>query len=177
MADSKISQLPDGSPAQANDQIPINRGGTNFRVNAGTVSSLIEQVATITLSSAQLLALQSNPVQLLPPPGVNSAIIVWKAVFQYRFGTVAYNLANGGRLCIGPAGNEEASAFLQKDPVGLLDMVKNTVGWEVASRLSSYQNNFNNVAVNIAQAPALLNWTAGDGTLVLTIFYSVVTLQ
>lgn len=35
MANQKISQLTDGSPAQSTDQIPINRAGANFRVNAG----------------------------------------------------------------------------------------------------------------------------------------------
>lgn len=40
MADKKISQLTDGNPAQTNDQIPINRGGTNFRITAGSIASL-----------------------------------------------------------------------------------------------------------------------------------------
>lgn len=41
MSNLKISQLPDGGSAQSTDQIPINRGGTNFRVNAGTIPSLV----------------------------------------------------------------------------------------------------------------------------------------
>ena len=40
MADLKISQLNDGDPAQTNDQIPINRGGTNFRITAGSITAL-----------------------------------------------------------------------------------------------------------------------------------------
>ena len=39
MANTKISALTDGSPAQAGDQIPINRGGTNYRINAGTIGA------------------------------------------------------------------------------------------------------------------------------------------
>lgn len=40
MADKKISELNSGDPAQTNDQIPINRAGTNFRITAGSISSL-----------------------------------------------------------------------------------------------------------------------------------------
>lgn len=44
MPDLKISQLTDGNPAQSNDQIPINRGGANFRITAGSISNLgVEQ--------------------------------------------------------------------------------------------------------------------------------------
>jgi len=38
--DLKISQLNSGDPAQAADQIPINRAGVNFRITAGSISSL-----------------------------------------------------------------------------------------------------------------------------------------
>jgi len=37
LANQKISQLTDGSPAQAADQYPINRAGSNFRINTSTV--------------------------------------------------------------------------------------------------------------------------------------------
>jgi hypothetical protein len=40
MPDLKISQLTNGDPAQTNDQIPINRGGTNFSITAGSISAL-----------------------------------------------------------------------------------------------------------------------------------------
>jgi hypothetical protein len=37
MPDQKISQLTDGGSAQSTDQIPINRGGVNYRLNASTL--------------------------------------------------------------------------------------------------------------------------------------------
>lgn len=40
MASEKISQLTNGNPAQTTDQIPVNRGGANFRVTAASVASL-----------------------------------------------------------------------------------------------------------------------------------------
>lgn len=40
MADKKITQLPPGGPAQAGDQIPIARGGSNYRLTAAEIASL-----------------------------------------------------------------------------------------------------------------------------------------
>ena len=36
----KISQMTDGSPAQSGDEIPVVRGGANFRVSASSVAAL-----------------------------------------------------------------------------------------------------------------------------------------
>jgi hypothetical protein len=40
MADVKISGLTIGDPAQAGDQVPVNRGGANFSVTAGTIAGI-----------------------------------------------------------------------------------------------------------------------------------------
>jgi hypothetical protein len=47
MANVKISQLNDGSPAQAGDEIPITRGASNFKVSIGDITTL----ATSTLGT------------------------------------------------------------------------------------------------------------------------------
>jgi hypothetical protein len=40
MANSKISALTDGNPAQSGDEIPIARGGANYKITAGSIASL-----------------------------------------------------------------------------------------------------------------------------------------
>lgn len=50
MADTKISALTDGSSAQATDQIPINRGGANFRLNASTLAGFGAGVTKVSLT-------------------------------------------------------------------------------------------------------------------------------
>lgn len=42
MANIKISQLTNGTPAQPTDDYPISRGGTNFRVRINTLLSMID---------------------------------------------------------------------------------------------------------------------------------------
>lgn len=176
MADAKISQLQDGSPAQPLDQIPVNRAGTNFRVNAGSLPSLAVQVQQVQISSAQLLALKGSPQALIAAPGAGKFIVVFAATFQYRFGTVAYNLNNGGWLCIGPAGTEQQDAFVSLDSHGILDQVKNTIAFSALQTSNGYRPNFENAAINIANGVAASEWTGGDGTLVVTVFYAVVAL-
>ena len=40
MADTKISALTSGDPAQSGDEIPIARSGANYKVTAGSVAAL-----------------------------------------------------------------------------------------------------------------------------------------
>jgi len=40
MADSKISALTSGNPAQSGDEIPIARGGANYKITAGSIALL-----------------------------------------------------------------------------------------------------------------------------------------
>jgi hypothetical protein len=40
MANSKISALTSGNPAQSGDEIPIARGGANYKITAGSIASL-----------------------------------------------------------------------------------------------------------------------------------------
>lgn len=40
MADTKISALTSGNPAQSGDELPINRAGANFKITAGSIAAL-----------------------------------------------------------------------------------------------------------------------------------------
>jgi hypothetical protein len=40
MADTKISALTSGDPAQSTDEIPIARSGANFKITAGSIAAL-----------------------------------------------------------------------------------------------------------------------------------------
>lgn len=44
MADTKISALPSGNPAQSGDQIPIARSGANYKITAASIASLAGNV-------------------------------------------------------------------------------------------------------------------------------------
>jgi len=103
LANQKISQLTDGSPAQAADQYPINRAGSNFRINTSTVltgavaSSLSLAGATsgtVTFTAPAIAGTSTNGVTmtnvLLGPNGA-AATPVYS--FSANTGSGLYNVA------------------------------------------------------------------------------------
>lgn len=48
-------------------------------------------VAQVTLSSAEILALNSTPIKIIDAPGVGSSIVVISALFTYTYATSAYS--------------------------------------------------------------------------------------
>lgn len=75
MADQKISQLPDGAPAQSGDQVPVARGGTNVRVTAADIAAL------------------ATPQSPLTVPGTSSAAAALRLSEQTTNGTNYVGLA------------------------------------------------------------------------------------
>lgn len=49
MANTKISALPSGDPAQSGDTLPIDRAGSNFAVTAGSIAALGAIILTATV--------------------------------------------------------------------------------------------------------------------------------
>jgi hypothetical protein len=85
MSNLKISQLTDGSPAQTGDQIPINRAGTNFRVNAQTIitgtgsGSLAfgANVTGLTMSAIRIENAPSGDNDLFTVPAGSRAFVIY----------------------------------------------------------------------------------------------------
>lgn len=77
---AKISELTDGSPAQAGDEIPVARNGANFRITAQDVAALspqlVQRIKVTGINPNTLLAAWPNAVQLIPAPGPNRVIII-----------------------------------------------------------------------------------------------------
>jgi hypothetical protein len=136
------------------------------------------QQATVTLSSAQLLALHSTPVQIVPAPGVGFYIAPSYYYMQLHFGTVAY------------AGSGNCSFIYGGYPVVNPTNLLSLYGWAAATsgiiiHTSSCQfigicgeglvpyTTCGNAAVNFAAPPAV---TGGNGTLTIVLNYSVLPL-
>jgi hypothetical protein len=133
------------------------------------------QTATVTLSSAQLLHLKAAPIQLVAAPGSGKAINAISAFLQYKFNSAAYASPAGGTgFEISFSG--ESGSYLTGPAVGFIDRSSSQI-----SQLSPGGPVFSQAAAENA-APIIRNndggeWTSGDGTVIVTLYYTVVDLQ
>jgi hypothetical protein len=134
--------------------------------------------AVYVLSSAQLLALGSTAVQIVPAPGVGFALIPESMTLQYKFNTTAYTIANpDNAFQIEYTG--KTTNLLKINATGLVDQTVNTISTAMITDAGQdiAQTNEANLGLEIkltGTAPAL---TLGAGTLALTLRYDVLVLQ
>jgi hypothetical protein len=131
------------------------------------------QSASVTLSSAQLLSLHSSPVQLIPPPGAGNIIKPVSITLQYKAGSAPYN-ASDGNFAIGTPSLPGAT---HGPGGGFIDQTSDQVAY-VGGFGGAFgsRSNFENQPI-IIQQNGSTDWTAGDGSVVVNISYTIVTLQ
>jgi hypothetical protein len=131
--------------------------------------------ATITLTSAQLKAMFAAQVPLLPAPGVGKAYNLVFAFAHYRAGTVPYTLGVGSTLQLqAPAPNTDGETLLGTS-AGFLDQATDQV-------MLGYFFDIPVPVATLANSPFYITeksaaaMTNGNGTLTLTLYYSIVDL-
>jgi hypothetical protein len=135
-----------------------------------------QQTSTISLTVAQLRTLREDPVVLVSPPGVGLAINPASSTLVYNFGTQHY--AGGhGRFVI------TLGAYASDNPISPFDDV-NTSGFtdQDSDQTVTLQANPIDPMVNAENldlevvnfGPPLID---GDGTVTVTVNYTVVPVQ
>ncbi len=130
------------------------------------------QSATVTLSAAQLQHLKATPAQLVAAPGSGKLLNMVSLVGQYKAGSTAYVLGNGGDFS---ASLGSAQLGIRLNAAGFIDQTTNQVQFNSPSGLGS-QSSMENQPLMIFNSGAG-EWTGGDGTVVVTVYYTVVDLQ
>jgi len=134
------------------------------------------QTSTVVLSVAQLQTLRDTPVTLVPAPGPGLAINPRSATVQYNFGTEHY--AGGHNRFIVTLGSYDSdSAISPFDAIltsGFTDQDSNQTVTLQANPIdaSISLNNLDLEVVNFG--PPLID---GDGTVAITIHYSIVSTR
>ena len=141
-------------------------------VAQGTAAST--QVATVSLSSAQVATLHHSPVVLVPAPGVGQASVPLGAVFAYKPGSASYTVSNDSHLCIFEGDVNEAisrvsAVMLTGQPGPQLYMALGLNG------IGGSQGTFENSPLMV-QNDSSAEWSSGDGTVTITIYYVVASL-
>jgi len=139
---------------------------------AGGPDMLLSQ--TITLSSAQLLAIHTTPVQLLPAPGSNKIINPIAVSATFHPVSTPYTITAGDYPTLQWGAVLGTSNFVRFDDMwaGMIDIAATRAKvWANIHRNAANYTDNQNQALYISGFTA--NPTLGDGTLVVTLSYSI----
>jgi len=137
------------------------------------------QSASITLSSAQTQSLKGSPVTLVAAPGAGNCLSVLSAVLQYKAGSAPYAVSGGGHFSLlfgsapGASGPVESSDL---SATGFIDQAQNQIRIPRLSAMANAQSGVENAALAISN-DGDAEWSAGNGTVTITVYYTVVALQ
>jgi hypothetical protein len=174
------------APPFAPSSVPVNnpnfvggQDGPGFAI--GPQGSIGLQWAELTLSSAQLLALFTTPVTLIPAPGVAGWFTLpHKIIMRFLAGSVAYVDGGGGAITFACG---SLSVPLASNAIVLVTTSPNrriqVVDWAAAAAGTGVTGTAgnppteDNAAFTISKATA--NLTAGNGTMKITVYYTTET--
>jgi hypothetical protein len=141
---------------------------------AGTTPVAVGEVGcnTVTVSSAQLLAINGNPVTIIATPGANKVIQVLSAALYYKFITAQYT-----------GGDTPALTYTNFLGNGAGPQLPPNLITATASKFTSWLSNASgslNDAASDANQPVVfaddVNYAAGSGMLTITLLYTVFAL-
>ena len=131
------------------------------------------QTASVTLSSPQLLNLRATPVQLIAAPGAGNIIKPLSITLHYKAGSTFYSSSDGnfaiGTPALPGAAHGPGGGFIDQpnDQMAYVDGFAGAFG---------SRSMFENQPI-IVQQNGSTEWTGGDGTVVINVSYTIVTLQ
>ena len=134
------------------------------------------QVVEKTITSAQLLAIYTTPINLISAPGANKAILVEKVIASIDYGTAAY--ATRTDLEIRYDGSTAGDAAGIESTMASLDAILLKTADEIAVVSGLWQADEISIVINkgISAKVATGNPTAGDSDLKIRVYYRIVSL-
>ncbi|HZT29503.1 MAG TPA: hypothetical protein VFA33_06450 [Bryobacteraceae bacterium] len=159
-------------------KVPISapqfQGDGSLLTNIGSsaLNPLVQQVKQVSLTAAQLIAMYTTPVSILPAPGAGKVLIIDAIAFQFKHG--ASQFTGGGAVtfvfhgtAVTPHTGNVAAATIQAAADDVQYLGPNT------SAAIDLQTAIN-LGLDIKNATAA--FAAGNGTAIVTVWYSVLTL-
>jgi hypothetical protein len=193
MSEADYPQLQDGFGNQIRlDEtgVNVNTGGNPpgslpFLVNGAAVSGAVLKSASVLVTSAQLLALTSAPVVLVP--GVSGHYLSLQgAILEYIFGTTPYTIpaSNEFDIQVGPSavdgsdanivGNIPATGFIDQSNDVIFDATNITITGGLplggGGNIPAPSSEASGQAIYLVEQGGT-DVTVGDGTLKITVYY------
>jgi hypothetical protein len=127
---------------------------------------------TVTLTSAQLLALYATPISILSAPGANLMYVIQSISVQYRYLTTAYTLNSATELIFGYTSAPATYPIAQSAVTGLVDQTHSVITQAALTNSNNASADVINEALYVTNNTA--NLSLGVGTMTLVISYAVV---
>jgi hypothetical protein len=163
--------------------VATNTSEINFEDGTVQTTAAVSQpapailVATVTLTAAQLLALSSTPVQVIPAPGVGNYLFPQYYTMSYHFGGTAYTSPAHTNDCYFTLGNPPATISNEvmvyawaAVTSGIIEATQSVVFFGICGEGLIPATVANNAPLMFSAPNAL---TLGNGVLVITVHYSV----
>lgn len=166
---AKINGSPLGTTSGATTGAALVWNGSAWVPASGAIPGV--QTTSVTLSSAQVLALFTTPVTLVPAQGAGFFIQPIATLLNYQFKTTQYT-DHGGGLAFGFNGSNANT--VQAATAGFWDQTSSRYTMTTTFSRTSVSIAAANQALTIIQTTA--NPTGGDGLLMVTVEYVVVPL-
>jgi hypothetical protein len=77
--------------------------------------------ATVTITTAQVLALAGTPIEIVPAPGAGKAVVVDHALFFLDYNSIAYNGVAAGEDLSLRYTDENGTQIMQLETTGFID--------------------------------------------------------
>lgn len=150
----------------ANGQTVLNNPNGTIISNG----SVAQATNTTQISSAQILTLNTAPTTIIPAPGAGKAILLDRLIIEMIRTATAYT---GGGV-VGPVYAGATGMVLTATTMPAATVTTGGAGTALTILLGNYPAPAVNTAVQLFAGTA--NFAAGTGTMVVTAFYSIVTL-
>lgn len=138
----------------------------------GITASVLEPIiqTTVTLTSAQILALHTTPITVIASPGANKAVLIESVETRHAAGTAYANIAGGDDILLKYTDGSGAQCFTTIETTGYLD--------QATAQIRHYPNNTIGAHAPVAAAVVVASLAGqidtGDYDVLLRIRYRIV---
>lgn len=147
-------------------------GSTLKNVGSSALNPLVQQVAQVSLTAAQLMAMFATPQSVLPAPGAGKVLIVDAITFQFKHGATQFT--GGGAISFvyhGTAVTPHTGTVAAATVTAAADDVQ-YLGPNVTAAIDL--QSAINLGLDIKVATAA--FATGNGMAIVTVWYSILTL-
>lgn len=133
-------------------------------------AEVTDKVSTVTITSAQLLALFTTAIEIVPAPPTGKTLFMKRCIVKYNYGTVVYTVGTATNLTVNYTDKNGTAVSATQAVTGMIDQASNQT--RVMPALSTAFTP--TASAKLVLSLAVANPTAGNGTLTVTTVYNIV---